>query len=139
MGSCVFHDTDASLRERRLFEIVERAYGQKELVLVYVPTPQRAAAVDRILWINKQEAFIPHEIVPSGETGVSVPVAIVTAEEDPIGAEVLVADGHCSIEFAARFRTIHEFVDKSSDALREACRARFRAYRALQFSVEYSK
>ncbi len=139
MGSCVFHDTDAAFRERRLFEIVERAYGDKERVLVYVPTQQRAAAVDRILWINKQEAFIPHEIVAPGETGVSIPVAIVTAEENPIDAEVLVADGHCSLEFAARFKAIHEFVDRSSHALHEASRARFRAYRALQFSVEYVK
>ena len=136
---CVFHDTDSTLRERRIFEIVEKAYNQSEKVVIFAPSQARAAAIDRILWINKQESFIPHRMVADQELEPAVPVAIVTSEMNPIGAGILVADGHCSLEFANGFEIVHEFVDRSSPEIHEACRERFRAYRARQISVEHQK
>lgn len=139
MGECKFHDKESINYERYLFEIVEQAYVRREKVLVFVQSAERAAAVDRLLWINKQEAFIPHEIAGANPTDPSVPVLIVTQELNPIDAGILVADGHCSVEFASKFKFVHEFVDRGTPALHEACRERFRAYRAKKFAVEYSK
>ncbi len=139
MSVCRFHDTEPSLQDRRLFEIVEKAYNQRERVLIFVQTGERAAAIDRALWIQKQEAFVPHEILAAGQPESTVPVAIVTAEFNPIGATVLVADGHCSLDFATGFDVIHEFVNRSSPQVHEACRERFRAYRARRVSIEHLK
>jgi DNA polymerase-3 subunit chi len=139
MSNCTFHDTDSQSRDRRLFEIVERAYGKRQKVVVFTPTRERAAAVDRVLWINKQESFIPHEIVTQDDSEPELPVVIVTNELNPIRAGILVADGHCSLDYAAGFEVIHEFVDRSSPEKHEACRDRFRDYRARQIPVEYSK
>jgi DNA polymerase IIIc chi subunit len=139
MSACIFHDTDAASRDRRLFEIVERAYNQHEKVVVFAATEARAAAIDRTLWILRQEAFIPHKIISSHESEFSVPVAIVTAEWNPLQAGILVVDGHCSLEFALGFDLIHEFVDRSSPEIHEECRNRFRAYRAKQIPVEHLK
>jgi DNA polymerase IIIc chi subunit len=139
MSNCIFHDTDSTLRERRLFEIVEKAFGRREKVVIYTQTEERAAVVDRVLWINRQEAFVPHEVfLPDG----SIPselVIIVTREVNPIGARLLVADGQCSLEYSSSFDMVHEFVDRSSPRTHETCRERFRSYRARQFQVDYSK
>jgi DNA polymerase-3 subunit chi len=137
--SCVFHDTDSSLQERRIFEIVEKAYIQRAKVVIFAPNQARATAIDRILWINKQESFIPHKIVSQSDPDPSVPIVIVTSEMNPIGAGILVAGGHCSLEFATGFDIIHEFVDRSSADMHQACRERFRAYRDRQVTVEYQK
>ncbi len=139
MTACTFHDTDSFSHDRRLFEIVEKAYGQGRKVVVFAMTPERAAAIDRVLWINKQESFIPHDVVSEGAAETSLPVVIVTGESNPIGAGILVADGHCSLEYAGGFETVHEFVDRSTAEKHGACRERFRAYRARQIPVEYSK
>ena len=139
MTSCIFHDTTPALQERQLFEIVEQAYNRREKVLIFVQNEERAAVLDRNLWVLKQEAFIPHKICAEHESGSDVPVAIVTGEIKPIEAEILVADGHCSLDFASGFDTIHEFVNRSSPGIHQACRDRFREYRARQISVEYSK
>jgi DNA polymerase-3 subunit chi len=139
MTGCTFHDADSLSRERRMFEIVERAYAQREKVVVYALNRERAAAIDRILWINKQESFIPHEILDEDGTGSELAVVIVTGEFNPIGAPILVADGHCSLDFAGGFEAVHEFVDRSSPEKHEASRDRFRAYRARQIPVEYAK
>jgi DNA polymerase III subunit chi len=137
MTSCTFHDTTPATHERKLFEIVERAYNLKQKVLVYVQDEARAVAMDRTLWILKQEAFIPHKVVGKGETDSSLAVAIVTSETNPNLAEVLVADGHCSLDFAGAFQFVNEFVNRSSVEMHQACRERFKSYRQKQIPVEY--
>ena len=139
MKSCIFHDVERSRRERKLFEIVERAYNRQETVLVYTPNELRAGEIDRILWILKQEAFIPHKICNLQEPDPLVPVAIVTEEINPIAAGMLIADGHCSIEFACAFDSVHEFVDRSSPEIQEACRERYRTYRERNMPVKHVK
>ena len=139
MNSCVFHDPGLGRQERVLFEIVERAYNGHEKALVFTQSEERAVALDRTLWILKQEAFIPHKIFAQNEPDSTVPVAIVTAEINPIDARILIADGHCSLEFALGFDSVHEFVNRTSPELQEACRERFRSYRARQVPVEHLK
>jgi DNA polymerase IIIc chi subunit len=139
MTGCVFHDTEPSLQDRRLFELVEASYAKRGKVVIFAHSVERAAAIDRFLWILKQEAFIPHAILKEGDSGTNVPVAIVTSESNPIGARVLIADGHCSLGFAFGFDFIHEFVRRSSLEIQEVCRERFRSYRARRASVEYQK
>lgn len=139
MTTCIFHDKDSAEQERQLFEIVEQAYGRREKILVYASDMQRAAELDRILWILKQEAFIPHRILEQKGPAPEVPVGIVISEINPIGAKILVADGHCSLDFACKFESIHEFVNRSSPQMHQACRDRFRDYRSRRINVDYLK
>lgn len=139
MKACIFHDLNPGQRDRKLFEIVEHAYNQRAHAVIYAPNEARAAVIDRFLWILRQESFIPHKILLRNEPALSVPVAIVTSEINPVGGSILIADGHCGLEFAAGFETIHEFVDRSSAELQEACRERFRAYRDRKIPVEHVK
>jgi DNA polymerase IIIc chi subunit len=139
MNACIFHDVNPGQKDRKLFEIVEYTYRQRAHAVIYVPNEARAAVVDRFLWILRQEAFIPHKIILKNEPDSSVPIAIVTSEINPVGGSVLIADGHCSLEFAAGFETIHEFVDRSSAEIQEVCRDRFRRYRERKISVEHVK
>ena len=139
MTTCIFHDTVAERRDRCIFEIVDQAYRRQERVLIYAANEERAAAIDRMLWILKQEAFIPHKIVQSGDENNDVPVAIVVSETNPIAAPILIADGHCSLDFAGTFSMIHEFVTRTTPQIHEACRERFRLYRTRQLAVEHVK
>ena len=139
MKACIFHDTSPGQQDRKLFEIVEHAYNQHLHVLVFSQNEERAAAIDRFLWILRQEAFIPHKVFAQNESDASVPIAIVTSEANPIEAAVLIADGHCSLDFAVGFDTVHEFVNRSSPEIHEACRDRFRQYRARKLPVEHLK
>jgi DNA polymerase IIIc chi subunit len=139
MAACTFHDTEPTLLDHKLFEIVEKAYNQQKRVVIFAQTDQRAAAIDRVLWIHKQECFIPHEIVAADSSESPVPVAIVTAEVNPIAAATLVADGHCHLDFALSFEEIHEFVNRSSPHVHAACRDRFRGYREKHVPIQHVK
>ena len=139
MSACIFHDTADSIRDRRVFEITEEAYGRRENVVIFAGSEDRAAEIERFLWILKQDSFIPHAILKGNEAAVSFPVAIVTSEWSPYKSAILIADGHCSLDYAAGFQVIHEFVFRSSAEIQEACRNRFRAYRDKKIPVEYLK
>ncbi|MDR0310017.1 MAG: DNA polymerase III subunit chi [Acidobacteriota bacterium] len=141
MNECIFHDAPDNRREYLLFEIVERAYRGGNRILIFTSDSERAAALDRMLWILRQESFIPHRIIEPGEKidGTDVPVGIVTVEENPIEARILIADGHCGLDFTCGFDATHEFVDHSSSDRTEACRERFRDYRARQIPVRHVK
>ena len=139
MNRCLFHDIGPGRQDRKLFEIVESAYNQREKILIYTRSEERAASLDRTLWILKQESFIPHMIFHGTDGDPLIPVAIVTSETNPIGAGILIADGHCDLEFAFNFDTVHEFVDRSSPDIQEECRNRFRGYRDRKIPVEHLK
>lgn len=139
MKACIFHDTSPGQQDRKLFEIVEHAYNHHAKVLIYAQSEERAEIIDRFLWILKQESFMPHRLFPGNEPDPSVTLGIVTSEINPVDAGILIADGHCSLEFADCFDTVHEFVNRSSPEIHEACRERFRAYRAKKIPVEHLK
>lgn len=138
-AACIFHDTEASIHDRRVFEIVEEAYGRRENVVLYADSEERAVEIDRFLWILRQDSFIPHRFSRLPGEAVPEPVVIITAEWNPFDSAILIADGHCSIEFSLGFGLIHEFVYRSSPRIQEICRERFRAYREKKVDVEYLK
>ncbi len=137
MTSCIFHDTTPSLLDVRVFEIVQETYEKQQKVVIFAHNLDRAHQIDRFLWIMRQESFIPHDIVTESEPKSPTPVAIVTGELNPIGADILVADGHCSLGFALSFERIHEFVNRSTPQLHAACRERFRAYRDRKVKITH--
>jgi DNA polymerase IIIc chi subunit len=136
---CIFHDIEAERRDRRIFEIVEQAYSRQERVLIFSESAERAASIDRTLWIIKQEAFIPHKVFQARDSDPGIPIAIVTEEINPVMAQILIADGHCSMEFADKFDAIHEFVTRTSPQIQEECRNRFRSYRLRNIQVDHKK
>jgi DNA polymerase III subunit chi len=139
MTTCVFYNTSPATHERQLFDIVEQIFNRRERVLIYTRNAERAAAVDRILWISKQEAFIPHKVLGPDDRDPDIRVGIVCGEYNPISATVLIVDGHCSLDYSCGFDSIHEFVNRSSADIQEACRDRYREYRSRQIPVEYTK
>jgi DNA polymerase IIIc chi subunit len=139
MNKCIFHDVAPERHDRLIFEIVEQAYNRHERVLIFVQNMERAAAIDRTIWTIKQEAFIPHKIFSRTESDSTVPIGIVTEGFNPNEARTLIVDGHCSLDFACGFDQVHEFVNRVSAQMQEACRDRFRAYRDRQINVEHLK
>ncbi|MDR0842566.1 MAG: DNA polymerase III subunit chi [Acidobacteriota bacterium] len=139
MTECIFHDAPDARKDPLIFEIAASAYRDKHKVLIYAENAERAAVLDRLLWILKQESFIPHRIFAGGETDAETPVGIVTVEDNPVGADILVADGRCSLDFTGGFDAVHEFVVHSSQEVLDACRARFRDYRDRQILIRHIK
>lgn len=127
-----FYDTAADQRLDRIARLVEAAAERGLGVLIHCADADSAEAVDLFLWSWKQESFIPHEQVKPGEApeDPEARVVLITAEERPIAADVLVQESPCSFAFAQGFAHVIELVDHRSPEALAASRQRFRDWRA---------
>jgi DNA polymerase-3 subunit chi len=127
-----FYDTPADERLARIARLVEAAWDRGMGVVIHCADPAAAEAVDLYLWSWKQESFIPHEQVPPGAQPADpdARVVLVTSEERPISAEVLVQEAPCSFAFAQAFPHVIELVDHRTPEALAHSRQRFRDWRA---------
>ncbi|MEZ4264788.1 MAG: DNA polymerase III subunit chi [Myxococcota bacterium] len=126
-----FYDTAADQRLDRIARLVEAASDRGLGVVIHCADAAAAEAVDLFLWSFKQESFIPHEQVKPGAApeDPEATVVLVTAEERPIAADVLVQEAPCSFEFARGFAHVIELVDHRTPEALTASRQRFRDWR----------
>lgn len=137
MKNCYFVDTVD--KNKYIFSIIEQNYKEKTKVVIFTNTKERAEEIDRILWILKQESFIPHKIFKYEELDALEPVAIVFEEINPINADTLIMDTPCSINFASKFNIIYDFVDKTSDEALQKSRERYAKFKDMKYNMHYVK
>jgi DNA polymerase-3 subunit chi len=107
--------------------LVEKAWGQGHRILVHCASAEEAQRMDRLLWVFRDQGFVPHGrlgqvdpalnpvlIAPTGESGDEHDVLINLAPEVPA--------------FFSRFERVAEPVD-ADPAARAASRERFKFYR----------
>lgn len=122
--------------------LAARAIRDGGRVLVWSDSADAIARLDRDLWQQDTESFIPHEIWQTDETMPSeTPVLLATGNTLPtIPADMTVLN--LSPDFWSDApqspERVLEIVGKSLEDLAEA-RERFRAYRQSGFAIEHHK
>jgi len=94
-----------------------------------VQDDNQGVTLDRFMWTWKKGAFIPHVYDNGSVDCHDEPVVIVTDEENPNGAQVLLMGVPCSLEFVRHFANVIDFADTYDDVRLEESRERFRQYR----------
>jgi len=103
-------------------------------VLVTVQDDNQGVTLDRFMWAWKKTSFVPHAYNNGTVDCLDEPVAIVTGEVNPNGAQVLIMAHPCSLEFIRRFETVIDFAEVYDATLADQSRSRFAAYRTAGFS-----
>ena len=127
----VFYDVATAARAPRIHRLVEAAWERRKRLLIHCADATAARALDEGLWCHDDTSFLPHEVVAPGgrPRDADARVVIVYAEEDPISAELLLQVDPVSLDFAASFDVVIDWVDHRSPPQLEESRARFRAWR----------
>ncbi len=139
MKNCYFIDLNNQDKNKKIFALVEQIYKDKKKAIIYTQSIERAEEIDRILWILKQESFIPHKIFKYEELDALEPIGIVTQEINPINAQIIILDSPCTIEFAKKFSTIYDFVDKTSEETLQKSRERYAKFKKFKYNMFYQK
>lgn len=137
MKNCYF--VDISDKNKYIFSVVEQIYKDKIKAVIYTDSKERAEEIDKLLWVLKQESFIPHKIFKYEEQDALEPIAIIFEEINPINAETLIMDSPCSVSFASKFKIIYDFVDKSTDETLQKSRERYAKFKELKYNMHYIK
>jgi DNA polymerase-3 subunit chi len=121
-------------KARHLCELAEEFFLLGQRVLVLVEDDNQGVTLDRFMWTWKKGSFLPHAYENGTVECLDEPVVISVREENANGAQVLIAGRPCSMSFARSFQVVIDFADMHDDALLEASRSRFRAFREAGFA-----
>ncbi len=117
-----FYHLTATPLERVLPSICERLLGAGERLLV-VTAPERVAGLDRELWTQSPESFLPHAAVGS-ERDATQPILIASESEAANNARnIALADGRWRVEALGFDRAFYFFDSATIDEARSSWRA----------------
>ncbi len=137
-----FYDLPPQGRWPEVARLAEAAWRKETRLLILCGDPAEARAFDDFLWTFREDAFVPHELAPSGGAPLADPdarIVIVTEEATPIKASVLVQLSPGSMAFAESFRSVIDLVDHRDEARLAASRARYKAWVATGAKPDYRK
>ena len=107
--------------------LAEKAWRQGRRVLISTASEQEARHMDRLLWVYREQSFIPHGILGDADPNLN-PVLISAGGDAGEEQDVLINLASDIPGFFSRFDRVAECVDNENNA-RTASRQRFRFYR----------
>jgi len=110
-----------------------KALAQGKRLLVYVPEPDAAQRLDRMLWTWPATGFVPH-CAAHDPLAAETPVLIAGDADGLRDAEVLLNLSHDTPPAFERFERLLEVVARD-DGDRQAARGRYRFYRDRGYAI----
>ncbi|GAB4276981.1 MAG: DNA polymerase III subunit chi [Deferrisomatales bacterium] len=136
MSIVAFHEVKGPRWELALCRLVEAAYGRGERLYLWADSEAAARRLDDLLWTFRDEAFVPHGLW-QGEARLEEPVAVGWQAGNPNGATCLVLARDAAPEEVAGFPRVLDLAPVDVPELRQAARARYRAFRDAGFDVSF--
>jgi DNA polymerase-3 subunit chi len=122
--------------ERALPKLLEKALERGHRAIVLAGSLERVEDLNSVLWTYEDGSWLPHGSSGDGPAE-EQPVFLTTEDENPNGADVLVAvDGRTST-LAEGFARIIDMFDGRDETMVAAARQRWRGYLDQGFELTY--
>ncbi len=122
--------------ERALPKLLEKALERGHRAVVLTGSKERAEDLNAVLWTYEDRSWLPHGTMGDGNAEAQ-PIYLTAGDENPNGADVLVAvDGREPANGESYARIIDMF-DGRNDAMVAAARTRWRGYLDQGFTLTY--
>lgn len=118
-------------KAKHLCLLANEFFTQGRRVLILVADDNQALTLDRFMWTWDKGSFLPHVWDNGAVECHEEAIAIGTEERNSNGAQVLIAARPCRIEFMRQFKHVIDFAETYDEALRQAARQRFGAWREV--------
>jgi DNA polymerase-3 subunit chi len=113
--------------ERALPKLLEKAFERGHRSIVLAGSKERVEDLNGILWTYEERSWLPHGSAGDGDAA-EQPIFLTAEDENPNGADVLVAvDGRAPASTEGFARIIDMF-DGRDEAMVAAARLRWRGY-----------
>lgn len=129
----IFYDVPAEQRLPFAARMVEAAFQRGKRMLVRCADPDEARRLDAFLWTWQDTSFMPHEIVDPAAVlqDPEARVCIVTDDQRPMDAQVLLQLAPGGLDWAQGFPTVLDVVDHGRPEALEASRERYRLWKSV--------
>jgi DNA polymerase-3 subunit chi len=136
MSEVDFYEVRGSGWEVALCRLIEQVYGQGLSLYVWADSEADARRLDNLLWTFREDSFVPHALW-QGEPRVDEPVVVGWQAGNPNHANCLVLARNASCEEVQYFERVLDLAPVDLPHLRNAARARYRAFRESGFAVRF--
>lgn len=107
--------------------VAEKALKAGRRVVIHAPLAEQARHIDRLLWTQQEQSFLPHGLIGESEPAIT-PILIGDANAAEQEHDVLINLASEVPTFFSRFERLAECVDQDQEATRSS-RERYRWYR----------
>ncbi len=113
--------------------LIEKVYRLGHEIYVHMNDETSAASIDDLLWTFREDRFIPHACI---ETGEEAPILIGHNTEPTDHHDVLVNLSGAIPDFFSRFERVAEVVPFDENS-REAARRNYKFYKDRGYPLQY--
>lgn len=139
MTEVLFYHLERAPLERVLPGLVEKSLQRGWRTVIQASSPERVEALDTLLWIYRDESFLPHGTAAEDNAALQ-PVLLTTEDTNPNGAAVRFLVDGATIEgpeaMAAYERVVFMF-DGNDESATAHARDRWKAARSAGHMVTY--
>ena len=122
--------------ERALPKLLEKALERGHRAIVLAGSKERVEDLNSVLWTYEERSWLPHGAAGDGPPE-EQPVFLTTEDENPNGADVLVAVDGRAPAAAGNFARVIDMFDGRDETLVAAARQRWRDYLDQGFDLTY--
>lgn len=124
----IVHDGHRDACEHVACRIAEKAWQRGHRVMLRADTADDATRLDQLLWVFRQDAFLPHALLARADA--NDPIVIGTPDDAaPPDCDVLINLSTASPALSDNWRRIAEIASEQVPDALQAARQRFRWYR----------
>ncbi|MDM8565057.1 DNA polymerase III subunit chi [Candidatus Halobeggiatoa sp. HSG11] len=121
-------------KERLACQIADKAWHQNYQIYVHSESQMAAEQLDMMMWVFKEESFLPHDVYYSNTSSIA-PIQIGYTNQACKDMEVLINMSKVIPPFFEQFQRIAEIVD-NNNIEREAGRNRYRFYKEQNYNLK---
>lgn len=125
----IFIDLAISNKQKYVCDIVEKLFNDGKNTAVYVKDSKDADTLDRLLWVWKQDTFIPHIIAEEIIEELEEPVVIIKNKEILPKTEALVLFDPLPIDHFDLYKIVIDFAEVYSPQKAQESRTRYKQVR----------
>lgn len=131
-----FYHLRTKTAEQALPEILMKALESGRRVVVKTADDKAAASLNDYLWTYNADSFLPHGINKDGN-GPGQPVWITAGNDNPNGADTIIATGGAVPEKPEDFKLCCEMLEDRETEQLAAARQRWKSYKERGFDLTY--
>lgn len=136
----IFIDLAISNKQKYVCDIVEKLFNDDKKTAVYVKDSKDADTLDRLLWVWKQDTFIPHIIAEEMIEELEDPVVIIKNKEILPKTEALVLFDPLPIDYFDLYKIVIDFAEVYSPQKTKESRTRYKQARdADNYDLKFIK
>ncbi len=136
----IFIDLAISNKQKYVCDIVEKLFNDEKKTAVYVKDSKDADTLDRLLWVWKQDTFIPHIIAEEMIEELEDPVVIIKNKDILPKTEALVLFDPLPIDYFDLYKIVIDFAEVYSPQKTKESRTRYKQVRdADNYDLKFIK